>query len=133
MVRSALAMKKRAMANRIRPLFDGWGCAQLDGFGVLCHTSPPMNSLSMRYSWVALLTAAVAFSGPCFAEDAKADGVPAPESAQPAFAPAQVYGAMGYAMAMQLRLNAGFSDEELASVFQGMRDAAAGKPAPHVS
>ncbi|MFO7724038.1 MAG: FKBP-type peptidyl-prolyl cis-trans isomerase [Oceanipulchritudo sp.] len=37
---------------------------------------------------------------------------------------------MGYAMASQLRLNIGFSEEELASVFEGMRMAAMGEDEP---
>ena len=37
---------------------------------------------------------------------------------------------MGFAMASQLRLDIGFSDEELAAVFEGMRLAAAGVPQP---
>jgi len=38
--------------------------------------------------------------------------------------------AMGYAMGQQLRLNVGFSDEELAQIFYGMRLAASGEDQP---
>lgn len=38
--------------------------------------------------------------------------------------------AMGYAMAMQMRLNAGFTEQELDQVFSGMRQAASGSDEP---
>jgi FKBP-type peptidyl-prolyl cis-trans isomerase len=41
-----------------------------------------------------------------------------------------VFESMGYAMASQLRLNIGFSEEELDALFQGMRIAAAGGDEP---
>lgn len=49
--------------------------------------------------------------------------------AAPAEDPA-VFMSMGYAMASQLRLNIGFSEEELESVFEGMRMAAMGEDEP---
>lgn len=42
-------------------------------------------------------------------------------------ASSETFEALGYAMGMQMRLNAGFSDEELSSLFQGMRNAAQGE------
>lgn len=41
-----------------------------------------------------------------------------------------VFRAMGFAMAMQMRLNIGFSDEELDAIFDGMRAAATGSGQP---
>lgn len=42
----------------------------------------------------------------------------------------EAFRVMGYAMASQLRLNIGFSDEELTAVFEGMRMAASGGDEP---
>lgn len=48
----------------------------------------------------------------------------------PAVDTSEAFRAMGYAMASQLRLNIGFSEEELSQVFEGMRLAANGESEP---
>jgi hypothetical protein len=52
-------------------------------------------------------------------EPAEAEAVSAPEVDDSA-----AFNAMGYAMASQLRLNIGFSDDELEQILGGMRNAA---------
>ena len=54
----------------------------------------------------------------------------AQDAAEPAADNEAAFKSMGYAMASQLRLNIGFSEEELASVFEGMRMAAMGEEEP---
>ena len=54
----------------------------------------------------------------------------AQESTEPSVDDASAFKSMGYAMASQLRLNIGFSDEEMAQIFEGMRNAANGEEEP---
>jgi len=53
-----------------------------------------------------------------------------PTEAEPAVDDASAFKAMGFAMASQLRLNIGFDEEELESIFEGMRLAATGGDEP---
>jgi len=52
------------------------------------------------------------------------------EAAEASVDEASAYRAMGWAMASQLRLNIGFTDDELSQIFEGMRSAAEGEDQP---
>jgi FKBP-type peptidyl-prolyl cis-trans isomerase FkpA len=78
----------------------------------------PMNNNKPMQSGRVLLSIATLAAGPLFAAEEAEPAPPTPPS------PSSAFEAMGFAMGSQLRLNIGFSDEELDSIFSGMRIAA---------